>query len=150
MNIVSLTKTQRIVLITSMILCTAALAQDLSFLDKVQARITGPFHFRLIIQPLVALLIGIRDGHADALHKRPPILIHLITQKKQSIKNFRLSLISIQKPLLVGIVLDAIVQYYLFNSLRLLGAILVGIILVAMPYLLARGIFNRMISLSSR
>jgi hypothetical protein len=56
------------------------------------------------------------------------------------------SLRHILTPLAIGIVLDAIVQWYLFHRVILLGAILVGALLVALPYSIARGLTNRFVT----
>lgn len=46
-------------------------------------------------------------------------------------------------PLVVAIVLDGIVQYLLFKRVRVLGAAVVGTLLMGVPYSLARGLTNR-------
>lgn len=109
----------------------------------IQTRITGPFHFRFIIQPLIAIILGIRDGRRDAILGRQPYVLNILMDKGNRKKNLRNGLKSIAKPLIVGIFLDAIIQVYLFNSLKLLGAVIVGIVAIGLPYALARGLLNR-------
>jgi hypothetical protein len=44
------------------------------FFAHLLARLSGPGAFRFVLQPLVAVLLGIRDGRADAKAGRPPYL----------------------------------------------------------------------------
>jgi hypothetical protein len=46
-------------------------------------------------------------------------------------------------PLTVGVVLDMILQWVIFQAMFLLPALLAGTILVALPYSIARGLSNR-------
>jgi len=39
-------------------------------LKRVFARLTGPLNFRFVLQPLLAILLGIRDGLHDAVTRR--------------------------------------------------------------------------------
>ena len=119
-------------------------AQEFTLSEKIAARFAGPFHFRFLLQPLVAIILGIKDGKTDAELKRPPYILELFSNKSDRKHNLKLALQSIFKPLLIGIILDAVVQIYLFHSVSLFGAILVGGLLVGLPYALARGITNRL------
>jgi hypothetical protein len=47
-----------------------------SFVGGLLARLTGPMHFRLIVQPLVGIGLGIRDGLRDAKAGRAGPLRH--------------------------------------------------------------------------
>ena len=120
------------------------LAQDFTMSEKLVERFTGPFHFRFILQPLVAIIFGLKDGKTDAKLKKPPYIAHLILDKQHRLTNFRQGLMAIYKPLLIGVILDVIVQIYLFHSVRLWGAVVVGALIIALPYALARGLRNRL------
>src|SRR5262245_41769651 len=52
-----------------------------SFLEDIPKRLTGPGRFRFILQPLVATVLGIRSGRADARAGRPPYLKGLLTDR---------------------------------------------------------------------
>jgi hypothetical protein len=119
-------------------------AQEFTLSEKIAARFAGPFHFRFLLQPLMAIILGIRDGKTDAQLNRPPYIFELFTNKIDRKSNLKNALQSIVKPLVIGIVLDAIVQVYLFHSVRVFGAFLVGGLLIGLPYALARGIRNRL------
>ena len=118
--------------------------QEFTLSEKIAARIAGPFHFRFLFQPLIAIILGLKDGKTDADLNRPPYIFELFTNKAERRQNLKNALNSIFKPLLVGIILDSVVQIYLFHSVRLWGACLVGGLFVGLPYALARGIRNRL------
>ena len=126
------------------------IGQDLPMGQRISERITGPFHFRLIMQPLVAVIVGIKDGSKDAKGGNPPYIFEIFTNSKGRLTILRNGFNSIFTPLLVGIVLDAIFQLIIFNKLRIIGAFLVGIILIGLPYSFSRGITNRIKSSTSK
>ena len=121
------------------------LAQDDgTVLERISARIAGPFHLRFIFQPLVAIILGIRDGKTDAQLGNPPYIFELFSNKGDRKDHLKKALKAVTTPLIVGILLDAIVQFNLFHKVHILGAFLVGAFLVGLPYMLARGIRNRL------
>ena len=114
-----------------------------SFGEGFEARITGPGKGRFVLQPLVAIALGTRDGIADAKHGKPPYYIRILFTSEPTLDLLKTSLKRIGTPLALGIVLDMILQWVIFQSVLLLPAILAGAILVALPYSLARGLSNR-------
>ena len=53
---------------------------------------------------------------------------------------------AILMPLGAAVILDSILQIYIFDVWRLQGALLVGLFLVGIPYVLVRSISNRLFS----
>ena len=49
-----------------------------AFFEDLPKRLTGPGSFRFIFQPIVAILLGMRDGLLDARAGRPPYLYSLL------------------------------------------------------------------------
>jgi hypothetical protein len=49
-----------------------------AFLEDIPRRLTGPGRFRFVMQPLLAIFLGIRGGLADARESRPPFLKGLL------------------------------------------------------------------------
>ena len=118
----------------------------LPVLERFLARLTGPMHLRFIVQPIMAAILGIRAGLHDARQATPPFIWSLCTRPsgwKQQLKQAREHLVI---PLVAAIVLDGIVQYLLFQRIRVLGAVVLGTILMGLPYSLARGFTNRIVS----
>jgi hypothetical protein len=121
----------------------------LSFSQGLARRLAGPFPARFVLQPLVAIILGIRDGITDAKLGRPPYFMSLLFARDGAIPRIELlktSLRNILTPLVIGIVIDMIVQWYLFHRVLLWGAILVGALLVALPYSIARALTNRFVT----
>jgi len=116
------------------------------FLEHLLARLTGPLHFRLIMQPLVAIALGIRDGLKDARAGRPPFIMHLIVRPEGRKRQLKRALESLIKPLIIAIVLDAVAQYLMFQTIYPAAAVFVGVAIMGVPYSLARGLTNRIAS----
>ena len=47
------------------------------------------------------------------------------------------------KPFLLGVVIDLITQYFIFHRVWLAAALLVGLLLIGLPYSISRGLTNR-------
>ena len=116
---------------------------DRSFGEGLEARMTGPGKGRFILQPLIAIALGVRDGIADAKQGKPPYFIRVLFKSERKLYVLKNGIRSIATPLTVGIVLDMILQWVIFQGVYLLPAIIAGTILVAFPYALARGLSNR-------
>lgn len=111
--------------------------------DDLIARVSGPMHFRLLLQPAMAAYFGIRDGIRDSRAGRPAyfwsVLLHRDTRKdliKEALK-------ADAKVLIAAFVLDAIYQVYELHWFYPGEAIIVALILAFVPYLLIRGPANR-------
>jgi hypothetical protein len=109
----------------------------------IEAMLSGPGRLRFLVQPLLAIALGIRDGRRDAAAGRPPyvsgVLFVHATRKEELMTGFQ----ALAKPLALAVMLDAIVQYIIFRSVWLWHALLAGAILIALPYATARGLANR-------
>ena len=116
---------------------------DRSFGEGLEARMTGPGKGRFILQPLIAIALGVRDGITDAKQGKPPYFIRVLFKSERKLYVLKTGIKSIATPLTVGIVLDMILQWVIFQGVYLLPAIIAGTILVAFPYALARGLSNR-------
>lgn len=121
------------------------MTEHLSFIDGFIARTEGPMSFRLIMQPLVALLFAFRDGNRDAREGQSPYFWALFTEPTHRRDMIESGWRSIGKVFIIAIFLDLIFQYIVFRDLRPIGALLTGIILAVVPYLLLRGPVNRVI-----
>jgi hypothetical protein len=115
--------------------------------DELVARITsGPMQFRLIIQPTMALILGIRDGLADVKAGSPPFLWGLLFRRNDLKPSFQSAVRRLRVPVVVAILADATVQYLMFHHVRPLTAVIVGVLLMGVPYSASRGISNRIYS----
>jgi hypothetical protein len=109
-------------------------------------RLTGPAASRFVIQPIVAILLGIRDGIKDARAGAPPFIYDIVTapadRKRQAGNAWK----GIGKSFIVAVVLDAIVQFLILGTVYPGAALIVGIGLMGLPYAIARGWSNRIAS----
>lgn len=121
------------------------MTEHMGIIDGFIARTEGPMSFRLIMQPLVALFFAFRDGVRDAREGKSPYFWALFTEPEHRRDMLGHGWKSIGNVFIIAIVLDLVFQYIVFHDLRPIGALLTGIILAVVPYLLLRGPLNRVI-----
>jgi hypothetical protein len=116
------------------------------FLEDLPKRLTGPGRFRFILQPTVAIILGIRAGKADAQLGRAPYLFSLFFRGEQ--RSALLGEAFEHLATLVGaaILLDAVLQFLILHEIFPGAALVVGPVLIAFPYSLSRALSNRWIS----
>jgi hypothetical protein len=114
-----------------------------AFLEDLPKRLTGPGRFRFVLQPLIAILLGIRSGLADARAGRPPYLLGLATDRQRRGERLREGLGTIANLLLMGILLDSVFQWVILGASYPGPALVVGPVLIGMPYAVARALSNR-------
>jgi len=120
-----------------------------AFLEDLPKRLTGPGRFRFVLQPLVATLLGIRSGIADARAGRPPYLLGLLTDGEHRRELMRDGLSTVANLLLMGILLDSVFQWMILGQSYPGPALIVGPVLITAPYAIARALSNRASRLSS-
>lgn len=111
--------------------------------DEVLARPTGPMAFRFYLQPVVAVLLAVRDGIRDAHVGRLPYFAALFTEREQRRQRLREGWKSVGKVFIVSLVLDNVYQIVVLRGLRPLEGLIVAALLAFIPYVLARGPANR-------
>ena len=95
------------------------------------------------MQPAVAILLGIRDGRGDARAGRPPYLLALVTHGDQRRALVRSAMAAVVNLVLMGILLDSVFQWVILGRSHPGAALVVGPVLVATPYAVARALANR-------
>lgn len=114
-----------------------------AFLEDLPRRLTGPGRMRFVFQPLVAITLGTKAGVADARSGRPPFLLAVIAHRhhrgQMLAEGFR-ELINIA---LVGILLDTVSQWLILGVAHPGAALVVGPVLIAIPYAVSRALTNR-------
>jgi hypothetical protein len=78
-------------------------------------------HFRLILQPAVAIILGVRLGLTEERPSKPSIRDELL-------------------PIGVAILVDAILQVLTLGRVRPTAALLVGVTVVWLPFAIARAV----------
>ena len=113
------------------------------FLSDLPPRFTGTGSFRFILQPTMAILLGLRGGLADARAGHPPYLMGLLFDPLHRREYVRTGLTTIRDIVAVGIVLDIVAQLLIFRQVHPGAALLIGPAFIAGPYAIARGVTNR-------
>jgi hypothetical protein len=117
---------------------------DIGFFEGILRDLTsGKGQLRLLIQPSVAIFLGARLGIADAHEGKDPFLLRLFKASAGRARLFKESLSDVVMPLCVGIVIDCILQHYTLGFVRPVQAVVVGLLLVWLPYAVSRAISNR-------
>lgn len=120
------------------------------FLEDLPRRLTGPGRLRFVFQPLAAILLGVRAGRGDARAGLPPYILAVIAHgqhRRQMLAEAARGLVNI---VLVGILLDAISQWLILGVAHPGAALVVGPVLIALPYAAARALSNRVARLERR
>jgi hypothetical protein len=113
------------------------------FWEIVGATTSGPGRLRFIIQPLIAILLGARDGGHDYAAQRTAFLWGLLTERGERRGRAREAVAAAAFPFLLAIGMDALFQYLILQRVAVAGAVLVGILLIALPYSVSRALANR-------
>lgn len=114
------------------------------FLEDIPKRLSGPGRFRLFLQPLLAVILGIRSGLADARAGRPPYLYGVLFHRELRRALMKETLATVAILLLMGILLDSVFQWLILGSSFPGAALVVGPVLIVTPYTFARGLTNRL------
>ena len=114
------------------------------FLKEIPQRFTGSGSSRFILQPIVAIILGIRGGLYDAKAGHPPYLFGLLFAATHRRELFRSTVAAVRNLLAVGIIMDIVFQLVLYHSVHPGAALMIGPILVCFPYAVARALTARM------
>lgn len=113
------------------------------FFEDMAARLSGPGRLRFIIQPLAAVLLGARDGMRDARAGALPFLWGVVFHREHRPHLLRSSLASISNLVAIAVLLDIISQYLIFRQIHPGAALLLGPVLISVPYAITRASANR-------
>jgi len=78
------------------------------FLIDLPKRLNGPGRFRFVLQPAVAIFLGIRAGIADGRAGRPPYILSLLSDGKRRWELLREGFAQVATLVAMAILLDAI------------------------------------------
>lgn len=114
------------------------------FWDELTARPSGPMAFRFVLQPVMAILLAIRDGYKDAREGRGPYLWTIIQDRAQRWPRLREGVKAVSRVLLLGVAMELIYQYVVLKAFRPFEMLDIVLLLAFVPYLLARGPAGRL------
>jgi hypothetical protein len=92
------------------------------------------------MQPLVAILLGVRGGLADAKSGQSPYVLALLLHGHKRKELLRSAIAAIGHVVAIGILLDAVAQLLIYKQVHPGAALVIGPLLVFAPYAIARGL----------
>jgi hypothetical protein len=110
------------------------------FFEDIPKRLAGPGRLRFFFQPAMAIFLGWRAGRADARAGRPPFLRGLLLHAEHRAAVVRDTIDGIAVLLLMGILLDSAFQWVLLGTSYPGAALVVGPVLITVPYLASRAL----------
>ena len=110
------------------------------FLEELPRRFTGPGRLRFILQPMFAILLGVRWGIADAKAGHQPYLFGLFFDAGRRRELLRSGAAAVETLLAMGIIMDVVFQLVLYREVHPGAALVVGPILICLPYGLSRAL----------
>ncbi len=111
--------------------------------ENLVDRVSGPMKFRLLLQPLMAVIFAVRSGLKDAGEGRPPYFWALFTDPQHRREMVRDGWKSIGRVFVLAIIMDAIYQIVVLRWFYPFEAFIVAVVLAIIPYILVRGPVNR-------
>ena len=114
------------------------------FFENLVGRVHGPMNFRLLLQPLMAVIFAVRDGRRDAREGQAPYFWALFSNRQHRKELLRNGWKSVGKVFVVALALDAVYQFIVARWFYPGEALLVALILAIVPYLVLRGPVNRL------
>ena len=111
--------------------------------DNMADRVTGPMRFRLILQPLMAVIFAVRSGLKDASEGKPAYFWGLFTEPDKRREMLRDGWKSVGRVFILAVILDTVFQLVVFRWVYPGEALIVAIVLAIVPYILIRGPVNR-------
>ena len=104
----------------------------------------GPMTFRFVLQPVMSIIAATADGVNDARMGRTPFLWTIINQPEKRAGRLGEALNATARILLLGIGMDVIYQYRVFDEFYPGEAVIIAIALAFFPYLLLREPISRL------
>jgi len=113
-------------------------------IEQLLGRSSGPLHFRLVMQPIVAAILAIRAGLRDARAGNPAFFWTYVTRAEERQALAQSGWKDIGKLFIVAMVLDTIFQFIALRAFYVVQALIVAIAVSIVPYVLIRGPVTRL------
>ena len=114
--------------------------------NDLLARDSGPLHLRLFLQPLVATILAIRAGWADAWAGRPIFFWTLVREPAQARTVLRNLWRFAGKVFIVAVALDVVYQLLVLQWIYPVETLIVATMLALVPCMVVRAIGNRVVT----
>jgi hypothetical protein len=105
----------------------------------LMSRPSGPFAFRFVLQPVMAMIFAVLDGLKDARGGRSPYLWTILTDSEKRANRLREGLKATSRIVALSIVMEVLYQYKVLGTFYIGEALIITFFLALLPYLLMRG-----------
>ena len=112
--------------------------------ENLADRLTGPMQFRIVLQPIMAAIFAVLSGLKDARGGKAPYFWSLITDPTHRTDMIKDGWKSVGNVFIFAVVLDVAYQVYVLRFVYPGEAIIVAFFLAIVPYLILRGLVNRL------
>ena len=106
----------------------------------------GPGAFRALVQPAVAIALGVLHGLRDHRAGRLPFLLELYQARGIRALRLREGLRDALLPLSLAALASLVAQYVVRRHVYLAFAIVYAFVFVAIPYFVTRALTNRLVT----
>jgi hypothetical protein len=113
------------------------------FGSDLVGRLHGPLTFRLVLQPMMAMIYAARDGLNDASDNRPAYLWSVVMKPDERRTLLRAGWKSVARVTVLGALMDGVYQLIVFNWIYPGELLVVVFALAIVPYVLVRGPLSR-------
>ncbi len=103
----------------------------------------GPMSFRFILQPVMAAIIGAREGLRDARSGRAPYFWTMLRHPHERLGRVNEGLNATARIMLLGMAMDMIYQGLVLRTFYPNEALIIALLLAFVPYVLVRGLSGR-------
>jgi hypothetical protein len=112
--------------------------------ENMSDRVSGPMKVRFVLQPVMASILAIIGGLNDAKAGKPPYFWALITHPAHRGEMIRDGWKSVSQVFVLALALDVVYQIMVLRFVYPGEAIIVAFGLAIVPYLILRGLVNRL------
>jgi hypothetical protein len=112
-------------------------------MENLSDRVSGPMKFRLLLQPIMASIFAIISGLKDAKAGKPPYFWALFTNPGERSDMIKDGWKSVGKVFILAMALDVAYQVYVLHFVYPGEVLIVAFLLAIVPYLILRGLVNR-------
>jgi hypothetical protein len=112
--------------------------------ENLVDRVSGPMHFRVLMQPLMAIIFAVKDGMKDAREGHLPYFWAMFTNPEHRRFLLKSGWKSVGKVFIIALILDAVYQYIQLRWFYPGEALIVAFLLAIVPYVLLRGPVTRL------
>lgn len=109
------------------------------FVENLIGRLDGPLHFRIVVQPLMAVIFGIVRGIQDARAGNPPYLWAMFSSPGHRKDLLKDGWRQAGRIFILAIVLDIGYQLYVQHTFYPGEMLLTAFLLAIVPYAIVRG-----------